>query len=112
MTHLREINAAEFDTAVLRATEPVVVDFYAPWCGPCKMLAPVLDQVAGELAGQVRMVKLNVDDAHELAARYGITGVPTLKLFRDGKAVDEVVGMAPPATLKRWLQQAATAVPA
>ena len=111
MNHLREINAADFETEVLRANGPVVVDFYAPWCGPCKMLAPVLDQVAGEMAGQVKIVKLNVDNAQELAGQYDITGVPTLKLFRDGQAVDEVVGMPSPGALKRWLQQAPT-VPA
>lgn len=108
MNHLREINAADFESEVLRASGPVVVDFYAPWCGPCKMLAPVLDQFAGELAGQVKIVKLNVDNAQELAGQYDITGVPTLKLFRDGKAVGEVVGMPSPGALKRWLQQAAT----
>lgn len=111
MNHLREINAADFESEVLRASVPVVVDFYAPWCGPCQMLAPVLDQSAGELAGQVKIVKLNVDDAQELVGQFDITGVPTLKLFRDGQAVDEVVGMPSPGALRRWLQQAA-AVPA
>lgn len=111
MTHLQEITPAAFANEVLQATGPVVVDFCAPWCGPCKMLAPALDQFAGELAGQVIIVKLNVDDAPELAAQYGITGVPTLKLFRAGQPVDEVVGMPAPAALKRWLQQAVS-VPA
>ena len=100
MNHLRKINAADFESEVLRASGPVVVDFYAPWCGPCKMLAPVLDQFAGELAGQVKIVKLNVDNAQELAGQYDITGVPTLKLFRDGKAVGEVVGMPSPGALE------------
>lgn len=111
MEHLREINAVDFETEVLRASGPVVVDFYALWCGPCKMLAPVLDQFASELPGQVKIVKLNVDNAQELAGQYDITGVPTLKLFRDGQAVDEIVGMPSPGALRRWLQQAA-AVPA
>ena len=105
------VGEANFDAEVIKAGRPVVVDFFAPWCGPCKMLAPVLDQFASELAGQVKIVKLNVDNAQDLAGQYNITGVPTLKLFRDGQAVDEVVGMPSPGALKRWLQQAA-AVPA
>jgi thioredoxin 1 len=110
MKTLTELTAANFETEVLRATGPVLVDFYAPWCGPCKMLAPLLEQLAGEMAGQMQFAKLNVDDAQEIAGRYGLTGVPTLMLFRDGQRVDQMVGMAPPATLKRWLtQHAATA---
>jgi thioredoxin 1 len=113
MKLLTELTADNFETEVLRAAGPVLVDFYAPWCGPCKMLAPLLEQLAGEMSGQVKFAKLNVDDASELAGRYSITGVPTLMLFRDGQRVDQMVGMAPPAALKRWLaQHAAPAVTA
>lgn len=107
MKNVIELSGSEFESSVLQASTPVLVDFYAPWCGPCKMLAPLLEQVAGEMAGRVKFTKLNVDEAPEIASQYDITGVPTLKLFRNGAAVDEVVGMLPPAVLKRWLEQAA-----
>lgn len=110
MKNIVELTETSFETEVLRAAGPVLVDFYAPWCGPCKMLAPLLEQLAGELAGQVKFAKLNVDAAAELAGHYGLTGVPTLLLFRDGQRVDQMVGIAPPATLKRWLAQHAAAV--
>ncbi len=102
-----ELNENEFEPQVLRAPGPVLVDFYAPWCGPCKMLAPLLEALAGQFEGRVKFVKVNVDNAPALAMRYGITGVPTLMLFRGGEVADTVVGLAPPAELKRWLEQAA-----
>ncbi len=105
MKNIIELTEASFETEVLNAAGPVLVDFYTPWCGPCKMLAPLLEQLAGEMAGQMKFAKLNVDDASELAGRYGLTGVPTLMLFRDGQRVDQKVGMALPATLKSWLAQ-------
>jgi thioredoxin 1 len=111
MDNVREITAVGFDAEVLQSPQPLLVDFYAPWCGPCKALAPLLDQVAGELAGQIKFVKLNVDDAHALAQQYGITGVPTLMLFRNGQAVDTLFGGASPRALKQWLANA-SAVPA
>lgn len=106
MKNIIKLTETSFEEEVLRPVGPVLVDFYAPWCGPCKMLAPALEQLAGEFAGRVKIVKVNVDNAPELAMRYDITGVPALKLFRDG----EVMGMVPPAALKRWLEQAAALV--
>jgi thioredoxin 1 len=102
-----ELNTTNFKQEVLRAAGPVVVDFYAPWCGPCKMLAPLLEQLAGELSGRVKFAKANVDDMPDVAADYGITGVPTLMLFRDGKNVDQMAGMSSARQLKAWLENAA-----
>ena len=106
MKNIVELTESGFENEVLRTNGLVLVDFYAPWCGPCKMLAPYLERLAGEFAGRVKFAKLNVDEAAELAGRYEITGVPTLLLFRDGQPVDSVVGMAPPQALKRWLENA------
>jgi thioredoxin 1 len=108
MKNIIELTEANFEPEVLKAAGPVVVDFYAPWCGPCKMLAPLLEQLAGDLAGKLKFVKLNVDAAPELSADHWITGVPTLMLFRDGKAVDQVVGFPGPRQLKAWLDKAAS----
>ncbi len=105
MKNVQEVNELEFVTAVLEADRPVVVDFYAPWCGPCRMLAPVLERLADEWSDRVRFVKVNVDEAPELAMRYQISGVPTLVMFADGRPVDQVVGLVPPRALEQWLAQ-------
>ena len=102
---MTELNENTFDREVLQSDLPVLVDFYAPWCGPCKMLAPVLDVLAREFEGRANVVKVNVDDAPMLAARYGITGVPTLHFFVQGEAVDEIVGFAAPRALKARLEE-------
>jgi thioredoxin 1 len=106
MNGVREINELEFETVVLKAERPVLVDFYAPWCGPCRMLTPVLERMAAEWSDRVDFVKVNVDEAPELAMRYGITGVPTLMLFSRGRAVDRVEGLVPPRALEQRLAQA------
>lgn len=102
-----ELTEESFETEVLQDQQPVVVDFYAPWCGPCKMLAPLLDQLAAEFQGRVKFAKLNVDNAPELAGHYDVTGVPTLALFRGGQLVDALVGLASPKALRAWLLNAA-----
>jgi thioredoxin 1 len=109
MKHIKELKADVLETEVLQALTPVLVDFYAPWCGPCKMLAPVLEQLAMDYAGRLASAKVDVDEAGELATRLGITGVPTLILFRDGHIVDKMVGLLPPSTLKARLEAAAVA---
>jgi thioredoxin len=107
MKNTIELNETNFDQEVLKAPGVVLVDFYAPWCGPCRMLAPLLEQLADEFAGRVKIVKVNVDDAPELAMRYGITGVPTLILFRSGLILDTWVGLPSPRALKSRLDELA-----
>jgi len=100
MNGVKEITEAEFRSEVLDSDVPVLVDFFAPWCGPCRALAPVLEGVAKAYDGRVKVVKVNVDDAQQLAADHRIRGVPTLLFFRDGDVVDTVVGL-PPANVFR-----------
>ncbi len=89
-----EINEASFEAEVLKSTQPVLVDFWAPWCGPCKMLAPVLEEIAGEQAGRAKVVKVNVDENQDLALRYGIQAIPTVLYFANGEVRDSLRGLA------------------
>jgi thioredoxin 2 len=94
---------ASFDEE-LRASVPVLVDFWAPWCGPCRMVSPLVERLGRDHAGRLKVVKLNVDEAPELSERYEIRGIPLLVLFRDGSEVDRLVGAAPQEQLSRWLE--------
>ena len=109
MTNVTEIAPASFSNEVLKSPLPVMVDFYAPWCGPCKMIAPLLDTLAGEFNGRVKVVKVNVDDAADLANQYRITGVPTLMLFKNGEVADTIVGAPSAKALRTKLESAAAA---
>jgi thioredoxin 1 len=108
-TNVIHATTASFDKDVLRSSTPVVVDFYADWCGPCKMLAPQLEKLAAEFAGKVKVVKVNVDDENDLAVQYGISGIPTLVFFRDGRPEDTVVGLVPAGTLEEKVKSLAGA---
>lgn len=90
--HIQSINDAEFNTEVLQSTQPVLVDFWAEWCGPCKMIAPVLEQVAEELGNKIKIVKVNVDNNPQSPAQYGVRSIPNLILFKNGVVVGNKVG--------------------
>jgi thioredoxin 2 len=100
---LVDADSSTFD-AEITASVPVVVDFWAEWCGPCKMIAPALEQAASRHAGRLKVVKLNVDRSPDIAGRYDVQGIPLLVMFKDGKEVDRMVGAAPPPQIEAWLQ--------
>jgi thioredoxin len=99
----KAVTDQSFEADVLKASGPVVVDFWAEWCGPCKMIAPALDELAGEFAGKVTVAKVNIDDNPMTPNNYGVRGIPTLILFKDGKQVAQQVGAAPKSQLKAWI---------
>ena len=106
MAKPQDVSDNEWDAEVLSNDTPVLVDFWAPWCGPCKMVAPVVDELAEEYEGKVKFVKLNTDDNIETASKYGIRSIPTLMVFKGGEAVEQVVGFRPKSELKKSLDKA------
>lgn len=91
--NVREFGDSNFQTEVLEAQEPVVVDFWAPWCGPCKMLAPTIDELAEDYSGKARVGKLNTDESREVAARHNINAIPTIMIFKGGQVVERITGL-------------------
>jgi thioredoxin 1 len=98
---------ATFEQDVLKATQPVVVDFWAEWCGPCRMIAPALEEISKSLGDKVKIVKLNVDENPGVAAKYGIMSIPTLMMFKNGELASRQVGAAPKQKLEQWITTSA-----
>jgi len=109
---LIHVSDSEFESRVLKSENPVLVDFWAPWCGPCRMIAPILEEVAGEMEDRLTVAKVNTDSDAEWASRFGIMGIPTMILFHNGREVDRLVGAYPKANLVSWLDQHLVAQPA
>jgi len=103
--HLFHVSDADFEQTILKSDVPALVDFWAPWCGPCKTVGPVVEELAGEYAGKVKIAKLNVDENKDTAAKYGVRGIPTLMLFNNGQPVDQIVGAVPKSRIKELLDK-------
>lgn len=106
MAEVTELSDSNFEAEVLNSAEPVLVDFWAPWCGPCRMIAPVVEELASENAGSAKFAKLNVDNSPNIAARYGVSSIPTLMIFKNGQVVDSFVGVQPKNRLQDSLDRA------
>jgi thioredoxin 1 len=106
MANVSEVTDATFQAEVLNSPVPVLVDFWAPWCGPCRAIAPLLDEIAGEYAGKAKVVKINVDDHQAVAQRYRVSSIPNLIVFKNGQVAQQIVGAVPKSRLSQALDTA------
>ena len=103
MSNIIETNDSDFESEVLKADIPVLVDFWAPWCGPCKAIAPILEQISGELGDKIKIVKVNVDDNQKYAVDFGIKSIPTLLIFNKGEIKNQIIGAIPKAEIEKFI---------
>jgi len=101
----KKISDSTFDSEVLSSDKPVVVDFWAEWCGPCKMISPSIDELAAEMGEQVQIVKVNIDDNPDTPTKYGVRGIPTLMMFKNGETVSTKVGALPKGQIQEWIEE-------
>jgi thioredoxin 1 len=106
MANVTELTDRTFDSEVLQSSVPVLVDFWAPWCGPCRMIAPIIEELARDNAGAIKVAKINIDDSPNVAASYGVSSIPTLMLFKGGEVVDRFVGVQPKSRLQGAIDEA------
>ena len=106
MGKVAEVSDATFDQEVLKSTVPVLIDFWAPWCGPCKSIAPVVEELAGQYDGRLKIVKMNVDDNPQTPSKYGVRGIPNLVLIKGGTVAEQIVGAMPKAHLVKAIDRA------
>ena len=104
MTTIKNCNENDFENEVLKSSLPVIVDFWAEWCGPCKMLTPILEELSNEMKNEINVVKVNLDDNQDLAMKYSIRSIPTLLLFNEGNLIDTKVGLLPKSEIVTWFK--------
>jgi thioredoxin 1 len=106
MQNVQELSDLNFDAEVLQSSQPVLVDFWAPWCGPCRMIAPLIGELADENQGSLKVAKVNIDESPNIAATYGVSSIPTIMIFKGGDVVDRFVGVQPKKRLQEAIDQA------
>jgi len=104
MTAIKNCNENDFENEVLKSNLPVIVDFWAEWCGPCKMLTPILEELSNEMKNEINVVKVNLDENQDLAMKYSIRSIPTLLLFKEGNLIDTKVGLLPKSEIVTWFK--------